>query len=85
MLDKRKGKLTIEERAKYCAKTGDKWNIFIHTHDIGPKSNDNKKIVTGYSRLSLFCNKLQEAGIARKLIDTYTKDRTPSTSKIGHS
>jgi hypothetical protein len=78
--DKRKEKLTIEERAKYCAKTGDKWDIFIHARDIGPKSNDDKEIVAGCSRLSLFHNKLQEAGIARELIDTYAKDSVVTTA-----
>ncbi|CAG8673003.1 21115_t:CDS:2 [Dentiscutata erythropus] len=61
VLDKRKEKLTIEERAKYCAKTG-------------PKSNDNKEIVAGCSRLSLFRNELLKIGIAHELIDTYAKD-----------
>ena len=72
--DQRKEKLTIRERALYCTKTGDKWDIYIHAREIDPKSNDDKEIVTSCSRLSLFCNKLLKAGIARELIDMYAKD-----------
>lgn len=64
MPNKRKEKLTIEERVKYYAKTGDKWDIFIHTRNIGPKSNDDKEIGTDYSRLSLFRNELMKVDIA---------------------
>ncbi|RGB21884.1 hypothetical protein C1646_777064 [Rhizophagus diaphanus] len=78
--NKRKEKLTIEERAKYCAKTSDKWDIFIYSRDIGPKSKDNKEIITGCSQLSLFRNELQKAGIAQELIDTYAKDPNVTTS-----
>ncbi|CAG8610069.1 4380_t:CDS:2, partial [Acaulospora colombiana] len=68
------------ERAKYCAKTDDKWDIFIHVRDIGPKSNDDKEIVTGCSRLSLFRNELRKAGVAQELIDTYAKDPNVTTA-----
>src|SRR6266540_421345 len=74
VLDKRKEKLTIRERALYCAKTGDKWDIYIHAREIGLKSNDDKEIVTSCSQLSLFHNELMKAGIAPELIDTYAKD-----------
>src|SRR6266513_1463105 len=56
--DKRKEKLTTKERALYWAKTGDKWDIYIHACEIGPKSNDEKELMTGYSQLSLFRNEL---------------------------
>ncbi|KAF0424759.1 highly derived d5-like helicase-primase: PROVISIONAL [Gigaspora margarita] len=78
--DKRKEKLTIEERAKYCAKSGDKWDIFIHSRDIGPKSNDDKEIVAGCSRLSLFHNELLKVDVAHELIDTYAKDSDVTTA-----
>ncbi|CAG8801524.1 17893_t:CDS:2, partial [Dentiscutata erythropus] len=78
--DKRKEKLTIEERAKYCAKTGDKWDIFIHSRDIGPKSNDDKEIVASCSWLSLFHNELLKVGVACELIDTYAKDSNVTTA-----
>ena len=42
--DKRKKKLTIKERALYCAKTGDKWDIYIHACEIGPKVMTIKKL-----------------------------------------
>ena len=74
MLDQRKKKLIIEEKAKYYAKTSDKWDIFIHTRDIGSKSNDDKEIVTSCSWLSLFHNELIKADIAPELIDIYAKD-----------
>ena len=78
--DKRKKKLTIKERALYCAKTGDKWDIYIHACEIGPKSNDDKEIVTGCSRLLLFRNELMKAGIASELIDTYAIDSVVTTA-----
>jgi hypothetical protein len=56
--DKRKEKLTIKERAQHCAKTDDKWDVFIHSMDLGPKNNDENEIVAGCSRLSLFRNEL---------------------------
>jgi len=82
--DKRKEKLTIKERALYCAKTGDKWDIYIHACEIGPKSNDDKEIVASCSQLSLFRNELIKAGIASELIDTYAidSDVTTNSNKI---
>ncbi|CAG8790676.1 25_t:CDS:2, partial [Dentiscutata erythropus] len=44
--NKRKEKLTIEERAKYCAKIGDAMNIFTHHLDLGPKNDYENEIVT---------------------------------------
>ncbi|CAB4374634.1 unnamed protein product [Rhizophagus irregularis] len=78
--DKRKEKLTIKERALHCAETGDKWDIYIHACEIGPKSNDDKETVASCSRLSLFRNELEKAGIARELIDTYAKDPNVTTT-----
>jgi len=80
MPDKRKEKLIIEEKAKYYAKTGDKWDIFIYSRDIGLKSKDDKEIVASYSRLSLFRNELQKASVAQELIDTYAKDPNVTTA-----
>jgi hypothetical protein len=48
--DKRKGKLTIEKRAKYCAKASDAIDILTHHLDLGLRSNDKNKIVTSSSR-----------------------------------
>jgi hypothetical protein len=48
--NKRKGKLTIEERAKYCAKIGDVIDIVANHWKLGPKSNDENEIIAGVSR-----------------------------------
>ncbi len=64
----------------YCAKTGDKWDIYIYAHEIGLKSNDNKEIVSTYSWLSLFCVELAKVDIALELIDTYVKDSDVTTA-----
>ena len=61
--DKRKGKLTIEERAKYCAKSGDFVDIVANHWCLRPKSNDENEIVAGVSRQSTFRVKLAEGGI----------------------
>ncbi|CAG8510401.1 12878_t:CDS:2 [Cetraspora pellucida] len=42
--DKRKRKLTIEERAKYCAKISDAINIFTHHLDLDPKNDYENEI-----------------------------------------
>ncbi|KAF0470264.1 highly derived d5-like helicase-primase: PROVISIONAL [Gigaspora margarita] len=47
--DKRKGKLTIEKRAKYCTKIGDAMDIFAHHLDLGPKNDYENEIVTSGS------------------------------------
>ncbi|CAG8517582.1 8542_t:CDS:10 [Cetraspora pellucida] len=43
--DKRKKKLTIEERTKYCAKIGNAINIFAYHLDLGPKNDYKNEIV----------------------------------------
>ncbi|KAF0514684.1 highly derived d5-like helicase-primase: PROVISIONAL [Gigaspora margarita] len=48
--DKRKRKLTIEKRAKYCAKVGDAMDIFTHHLDLGPKNDYENEIVASGSR-----------------------------------
>src|SRR3954454_1924523 len=58
--DKRKGKLTIEERAEYCATAGDAMDIFTHHLDLGPKNKDENEIVAGISRQLKFRVKLAE-------------------------
>ena len=73
--DKRKGKLTIEERAKYCAKTGDFIDIVANHWRLGPKSNDENEIVAGVSRQSKFRVKLTEVGVDPAIIDTFAKDQ----------
>ncbi|PKK57477.1 hypothetical protein RhiirC2_378482 [Rhizophagus irregularis] len=45
--DKRKRKLTIEERAKYCAKRGNVVDIVANHWFLRPKSNDENEIVAG--------------------------------------
>src|SRR6266498_341878 len=78
--NQRKEKLTIRERALYCAKTGDKWDIYIHAREIGSKSNNDKEIVSACLRLSLFHIELAKAGITPELIDTYAKDSDVTTA-----
>ncbi|CAG8581890.1 16462_t:CDS:2 [Dentiscutata erythropus] len=72
--DKRKGKLTIEERAKYCAKIGDAMDIFAHHLDLGPKNDYENEIVASGSRQSQFRVKLAEGGVSPEIINTYAKD-----------
>jgi flagellar biosynthesis regulator FlaF len=48
--DKRKEKLTIEKRAEYCAKTDNKWDIFDHNMELGPKNNNKKEVIASASR-----------------------------------
>ncbi|CAG8482022.1 16481_t:CDS:2 [Acaulospora colombiana] len=73
--DKRKGKLTIEERAKYCAKTGDFIDIVANHWKLGPKSNDENEIVAGVARQSTFRVKSAEGGVDTEIIDTFAKDK----------
>ena len=77
MPDQRKsnGKLTIEERAKFCAKDGDVMDIFINHLDLGPKNHDENEIVASGSRQSQFRMKLVEAGINTEIINAYAKDK----------
>ncbi|RIB00542.1 hypothetical protein C2G38_2302969 [Gigaspora rosea] len=72
--NKRKRKLTIEERAKYCAKIGDVMDILAHHLDLGPKNDYENEIVASGSRQSQFRVKLAEAGVSPKIINTYAKD-----------
>ena len=72
--DKRKEKLTIEERAKYCAKAGTALDIFAHHLELGPKNKDENEIVAGASRQSTFRVKLAEGGVDTATIDTFAKD-----------
>jgi hypothetical protein len=73
--DKRKGKLTIEERAKYCANTGDFIDIVANHWRLGLKSNDENKIVASVSRQSTFCVKLAEGGVDPAIIEEFAKDQ----------
>ncbi|CAG8565889.1 940_t:CDS:2 [Ambispora gerdemannii] len=67
--DKRKGKLTIEERAKYCAKDGDFVDIIANHWALGPKNKDENEIVAGASRQSTFRAKLAEGGVETAIIE----------------
>ena len=71
--DKRKGKLTIEERAKYCAKDGDFVDIIANHWAVGPKNKDEKEIVAGVSRQSTFRVKLAEGGVDPAIIEEFAK------------
>jgi hypothetical protein len=73
--NKRKGKLTIEERAKYCAKSGDFVDIVANHWCLCPKSNDENEIVAGVSRQSTFCVKLAEGGVDPAIIEEFAKDK----------
>jgi hypothetical protein len=75
--DQRKSnrKLTIEERAKYCAKTNNALDIFTHHLELGQKSNDKNEIVASSSRQSQFRLKLEKAGVHPEIINTFAKDK----------
>jgi hypothetical protein len=73
--DKRKGKLTIEGRAEFCAIAGDAMDILAHHLDIGLKNKDENEIVTGVSRQSTFCVKLAEGGVDPAIIEEFAKDK----------
>nr|CAG8617019.1 9256_t:CDS:2 [Entrophospora candida] len=72
--DKRNEKLTIKERAQYCAKSGDPYDIYLHALDLIKTKNDSdEEIVASSSRLTLFRKELKEAGVDSKVIDIYAK------------
>src|ERR1051325_12054056 len=73
--DKRKEKLTIEKRAKYCAKDGDFVDIIANHWAVGPKNKEEKEIVAGVSRQSTFRVKFAEGGVETAIIDTFAKDK----------
>ncbi|RGB37789.1 hypothetical protein C1646_756416 [Rhizophagus diaphanus] len=68
-------KPTIEERAKYCAKTGDFIDIVANHWKLRPKSNDENEIVAGASRQSTFRVKLAEGGVNPAIIEAFAKDK----------
>jgi hypothetical protein len=72
--DKRKEKLTIEKRAEYCAKSDNKWDIFRHNMELGPKNNNKKEVIALASRQYQFREKLAKAGVDPEIINTYAKD-----------
>ncbi|CAJ0853983.1 3540_t:CDS:2, partial [Entrophospora sp. SA101] len=62
------------ERAQYCAKTEDVWDIWLHALDLIKTKNDSdEEIVTSSSHLTLFRKELKEAGVDSKVIDIYAK------------
>ena len=73
--DKRKGKLTIEGRAEYCAKAGDFVDIIANHWAVGPKNKDEKEIIAGVSHQSTFCVKLAEGGVDPAIIEEFAKDK----------
>ncbi|CAG8650830.1 1482_t:CDS:2 [Ambispora gerdemannii] len=78
-------KLTIKERAQYCAKTGDVWDIWLHALDLAvPKNNTDEAIVAASSYLSQFRKELAEAGVDPEPINTYAKlpNITQASNKI---
>ncbi|RIB23782.1 hypothetical protein C2G38_2288261 [Gigaspora rosea] len=63
-----------EERAQYCAKTEDVWDIWLHALDLAvPKNNTDETIVAASSCLSQFRKELAEAGVNPEQINTYAK------------
>ncbi|CAJ0923932.1 22088_t:CDS:2, partial [Entrophospora sp. SA101] len=51
-----------DERAQYCAKTEDVWDIWLHALDLIKTKNDSdEEIVTSSSHLTLFHKELKEA------------------------
>ncbi|GBB95690.1 hypothetical protein RclHR1_25960003 [Rhizophagus clarus] len=73
--DKRKGKLTIEERAEYCAKASDFVDIIINHWALGPKSNDENEIVVGILHQSTFRVKLAEGVVDPTIIEAFAKNQ----------
>nr|CAG8633344.1 8241_t:CDS:2 [Entrophospora candida] len=67
VLDKRNEKLTIRERAQYCTKSGDPYDIYLHALALIKTKNDSdEEIVTSSSCLTLFCKELKEVGVDYK-------------------
>ncbi|CAG8599511.1 23468_t:CDS:2 [Cetraspora pellucida] len=63
VLNNKKKRLTIKEKAQYCAKTKDVWNIWLHALDLAVlKNNIDEAIVIASSRVSQFHRELAEAG-----------------------
>jgi len=73
--DKRKKNLTIEERAKYCAKTGDFIDIVANHWHLGLKNKDENEIVADVSRQLTFRVKLAEGGVDPAIIEEFAKDK----------
>ncbi|CAG8827619.1 12301_t:CDS:2, partial [Cetraspora pellucida] len=58
----KKKRLIIKERAQYCAKTKDMWNIWLHALDLAiPKNNTDEAIMAASSCVSQFRRELAEA------------------------
>ncbi|CAG8473711.1 3082_t:CDS:2 [Cetraspora pellucida] len=69
----KKKRLTIKERAQYCAKTKDVWDIWLHALDLAvPKNNTNEAIVAVSSRISQFRKELAKAKATRTAITQST-------------
>ncbi|CAG8721404.1 10166_t:CDS:1, partial [Cetraspora pellucida] len=72
--DKRKRKVIIKKRAKYCTTASDVMNIFAYYLDLGTKNKDENKIVASGLYQSQLHVKLAEARVNPKIINTWTKD-----------
>ncbi|CAG8448723.1 3916_t:CDS:1 [Cetraspora pellucida] len=68
--DKRKRKLTIEKRVKYCTTASDVIEIFTYHLDLDLKNKNENEIVASGSCQLQFCVKLAEAGANPKIINT---------------
>ncbi|CAG8619946.1 33850_t:CDS:2, partial [Racocetra persica] len=75
--DKRKEKLTIEEKAKYCAKISDAMDIFTHYLDLGPKNDYENEIVTsGNTESKEFDSKLETSDSSKPQIQASLSSQT---------
>ena len=53
VLDKRNEKLTIKERAQYCAKSGDPYDIYLHALDL-IKTKNSERFDVDYNASNTF-------------------------------
>ena len=66
--------MTIEKRAEYCAKAGNKWDIFHHNMELGLKNNNKKEIIASALHQYQFREKLAKARVDSEIINIYAKD-----------
>ncbi|CAJ0847408.1 17785_t:CDS:2 [Entrophospora sp. SA101] len=68
--DKRNEKLTIKERAQYCAKSGDPYDIYLHALDLFKEANSTFPVSEAdfilYEWLTSYCNSTSAADLLRK-------------------
>ena len=73
--DKKKGKLTIDKRVKYYAKTSDFIDIVANYWHLGSKNKDENKIIANVSHQSTFRVKLVEGNVDPAIIEEFAKDK----------